>query len=232
MLQKFLQWYEAQRQHYCPQPRRPYEYPINRFYAHKVDLVLTWAADKIGLSPNTVTLMSMACGMGAGLAIYQGLFILGAFLIQAHHLLDGVDGNLARANNKCSEFGRWLDVVSDQLTRLSILLGLAFVSSLDPIFIIAAIATFYFDLLLVHVYILPFTKANVMHRSKWKRWLMDRGLTFGFDIFTLYFLISICLIWASPDTAILLIATLKTLDWTYRLYEVEGSKKYVYRADV
>lgn len=224
MIQSLLRWYEVQRQHYCPRPRRPYEYPINRFYAHKVDLVLTWAADRLGLSPNFITLISMACGVGAGFAIYLGHFVLGAVLIQAHHLLDGVDGNLARANNKCSEFGRWLDMVSDQLTRLSILLGLAFASNLDVVIVYFTFTTFYFDLFLVHFYILPFAKHQNLYRAKWKQWFMRRGLIVGFDIFTLYFLISICLLLESPDSAILFIGVLKSLDWLYRLYEVEVSK--------
>ena len=220
MLQKFIQWYEAQRQYYCPKPRRPYEYPINRFYAHKVDLVLTWAADKIGLSPNTVTLMSMACGVTAGLAIFQGFFIFGALLIQAHHLLDGVDGNLARANNKCSEFGRWLDVVSDQLTRLSILVGLSFASGAPFLIVALTFLTFYFDLFIVHFYVIPHIKKHGVTRQRWKTWFMDKGLMPGFDIFTLYFLVSILLIFSEPLLALLSILIFKTIDWMYRLFEI------------
>jgi phosphatidylglycerophosphate synthase len=222
MLERFLLWYEAQKQHYAPVPRRPYEYPINRFYAHKVDLVLTWAADRLGLSPNFVTLISMACGVGAGFAIYQGFFIIGAVLIQAHHLLDGVDGNLARANKQCSDFGKWLDIVSDQLTRLSILVGLGFASGANIILVSALFFTFYFDLFIVHFYINPKIQKYGVKRQRWKEWFMSHGLMPGFDIFTLYFLISIFLLLNQPWVALISILILKTIDWGYRLYEIHG----------
>lgn len=48
---------------------------------------------------------------------------------------------------------------------------------------------------------------------------MDRGLMPGFDIFTLYLVISICLLFQSPEAAVVLVAILKTIDWAYRLYE-------------
>jgi hypothetical protein len=65
--------------------------------------------DKLGLSPNQVTLLSMAWGVGAGFLIATENFLWAAVCIQAHHILDGVDGNLARAKGLTSNFGKWLD---------------------------------------------------------------------------------------------------------------------------
>lgn len=216
---RFFDWYSRQKAFYTPKPRRPFEYLVNRFYAHKVDLVFTAICDRLGLSPNQVTLMSMACGVGSGLLIATENFLLAALCIQAHHILDGVDGNLARAKGLTSNFGKWLDVVSDQCTRFSVLAGLAFAAQAPALWVGLMFFTFYFDVLIIHWLVLPYARCHPLVRAPWKVWFMDRGLMPAFDIFTMYFLVSICLVVQNPTLAVYFIVVLKTLDWGYRVWE-------------
>jgi hypothetical protein len=215
----FLGWYARQKAFYTPKPRRPYEYLVNRYYAHKVDLVFTVLCDKLGLSPNQVTLMSMVCGVGAGFLIAAEYFFWAAICIQAHHILDGVDGNLARAKGLTSNFGKWLDVVSDQCTRFSVLVGLALAAQAPALWVGLMFFTFYIDVLIIHWLVLPYARRYPLVRAPWKVWFMNRGLMPAFDIFTMYFLVSICLVAQTPTLAVYLIVVLKTLDWGYRVWE-------------
>jgi phosphatidylglycerophosphate synthase len=193
---------------------------VNHYYAHRVDPVLTWAADRVGFSPNGATLLSLLAGLGAALTIGCGQYVAAAVLLQLHHLTDGVDGNLARYHKRCTEFGRRFDILSDQLVRLALVLSLALVADVPSWVAGAMIATVYIDLALVHWVVVPFSKRRPLVHSRWKRWFMERGLLPAFDIFTIYLVVSMCLLLGSPEAAVVLVATMKTLDWGYRLYEV------------
>lgn len=222
-------WYASAVATYAPRPRRPYEYPVNRYYAHRVDPVLTWLADRAGLSPNLVSLLSLAVGLGAAQALLAGQFTLAAVGIQLHHLLDGVDGNLARAQDRCTEFGRRLDGVTDQTVRLALFASLAHVADVPGWLAWAMLATLYVDLLLVRLVITPCARRAPLVRDRWKQWFMDRGLLPAFDIFTLYLVTTVCLFLQNPAAAVWLVAVLKTLDWLYRLYECGRTRRRLSR---
>ena len=215
----FAGWYRDLLNRYAPKPRRTYEYPINRFYAHQVDPVLTFIADRMGISPNAATLISLLAGIAAALSIWTGHFVSGALFIQFHHLLDGVDGNLARYHHRCSEFGRKFDIFADQIVRFSVFVSLAVTAMVPSWLSWAMLITVYLDIVVVTVIVTPYSKRNRLVRSRWKQWFMDRGLMPGFDIFTIYFMVSICLFYESPESAVVLVAVLKTVDWSYRLWE-------------
>jgi phosphatidylglycerophosphate synthase len=214
-----LNWYAAVVRTYAPRPRRPYEYLVNRYYAHRVDPVLTWLADRAGFSPNAVTLMSLASGLAAVGTMLNGSYPVAAVFIQLHHLLDGVDGNLARTYDRRTDFGKRLDIYSDQAVNLAVFVSLAYVADVPAWLAMSMLATLYIDLLLVHLFITPFSRHHALIRDRWKQWFMDRGLMPAFDIFTIYLIVSACLLFETPETAVVLVTITKTLDWLYRLYE-------------
>lgn len=216
-------------QRYAPTPRRPFEYPVNRYYAHRVDPVLTWLADRLGLSPNTVTLLSLAAGLIATAAVFERQFAWAAVAIQLHHLLDGADGNLARARQMTSEFGRRLDIATDQIVRFCLFGSLALVAQLPAWLGVAMMATLYLDIALVAWVVRPCMQRHRLVRSRWKQWFMDRGLMPGFDIFTLYLIVSLCLLAGSPEAAVIMVTILKTIDWSYRLKECWTTMRHPHR---
>jgi phosphatidylglycerophosphate synthase len=211
--------YAALYRRYHPEPRRPYEYPINRYYAHPVDTLLTWVADRLGVSPNLATAFSAAAGVAAAGALAAHWFVAAALLLQLHHLLDGVDGNLARYQGRSSTLGKRLDQLSDQLVRLTFFVALVLVAHVPAWLGLAMLATLYLDIALVAWVITPCARRHPLIRARWKQGFMDRGLMPGFDIFTIYALVSLCLLVQAPVLAVVLVTLLKTLDWSYRLWE-------------
>jgi hypothetical protein len=103
-----------------------------------------WAA-RNGLSPNTVTTISMAIGTVAALAFASGEragLIAGAVLAQLAFATDCVDGQLARYTRTFSRFGAWLDSVFDRTKEYVIFAGLAIGASRagDGVWMLAASA--------------------------------------------------------------------------------------------
>lgn len=78
--------------------------------------------------PNLVTLLTLLVGILAGWsAAGGGLFHLaaGGVLFQIASILDGVDGEIARAKLLSSKTGEWLDTVCDDLTNAVFIYGVS-----------------------------------------------------------------------------------------------------------
>ncbi len=89
--------------------------------------VVRWAARR-GLTPNQVTVASMALGALAAAAFATGErwgLIAGAVLLQVAFLADCVDGQLARYTQRFSAMGAWLDAVFDRTKEYLVYAGLA-----------------------------------------------------------------------------------------------------------
>jgi phosphatidylglycerophosphate synthase len=84
------------------------------------------------VSPNHLTLLSGAIGVGAGICSYRsveagpGWLALGALLLMASAVVDCADGMLARLRRQSSEFGRLLDGLVDQVTGISSWYGICY----------------------------------------------------------------------------------------------------------
>lgn len=102
--------------------RRESDYIITLFVTNEISLFLTWVLVKTRVSPNQITVTSLFCGILCGFFYVSGWFITGSFFLFFSHVLDCTDGNLARAKDKFSIFGRWLDFVSDKMADVCILL--------------------------------------------------------------------------------------------------------------
>jgi len=89
--------------------------------------IARWAGWR-GISPNTVTVFSMALGIlaatGFALGTRPGL-IAGAVLLQLAFTFDCVDGQLARYTRQFSTMGAWLDSVFDRGKEYVVYVGLA-----------------------------------------------------------------------------------------------------------
>lgn len=199
--------------------RRPQEYFINRYYAHVIDPFFTKLAHALKLSPNAVTLAACLAGVAAGWAFGMKYWAMGAILLQLHHFLDGADGNLARLTGRVTPFGAKLDRYCDQLVRLTVFIGVAAGTTVPLWAKIGLLLTIYIDLWVIHAFVLPYAKQHPLKRARWKQWFLDRGIIPGFDIFTVYFLLSLSALTNWLDQAVYLIIVLKNLDWIYRVWE-------------
>lgn len=66
-----------------------------------------------GVSPNAVSVAGFFIGVLAALAIVAGWFAAAAALTVASRACDGLDGAVARAQNRQTDFGGYLDIVLD-----------------------------------------------------------------------------------------------------------------------
>lgn len=92
--------------------------------------VLAFAACKLGMTPNAVTVLSgliSTLGAVAYVLVPGGVAAGGvAFVVlQLGYVADCSDGQLARAMRRCSPFGAWLDVAVDFLSDITIPVALA-----------------------------------------------------------------------------------------------------------
>lgn len=86
------------------------------------------AADRIGLSPDGVSVLALACAVGAAgafAAAGTGWYLLGALLVFVNGWLDLLDGALAREQDVDSTGGDLLDHVLDRYADIAIVAGLA-----------------------------------------------------------------------------------------------------------
>ena len=88
-----------------------------------------WALlfQKMGVSPNAVTIASIFIGVGSGICFYfDNIYItlLGIFLLVWANSYDSADGQLARMTNNYSPLGRVLDGFAGDLWFASIYIGI------------------------------------------------------------------------------------------------------------
>lgn len=105
------------------------EDPTNLYCVHPISNRLTPLFARIGIVPNAVSIAGMVFGIGSGFAYYRyqdtWFAILGFMLMFAWHVMDGVDGQLARLTGAQSPFGKVLDGICDYVTFTSVYVGLA-----------------------------------------------------------------------------------------------------------
>ncbi|MBC8160815.1 MAG: CDP-alcohol phosphatidyltransferase family protein [Roseiflexaceae bacterium] len=77
------------------------------------------------LDPTLVTVAAALIGVAAAAAAWQQQAAAAVFLWALNRLLDGLDGTLARHNNRQSDLGGYLDIVLDTLIYAIVPIGLA-----------------------------------------------------------------------------------------------------------
>lgn len=98
------------------------------FVVRKASKPLTRMALRLGLAPNTITLISFVVGIAAALSFAGGSFawlLTGAVLLQLSLVIDCVDGEVARATRRFSALGAWLDASTDRVKEFAAYGGLA-----------------------------------------------------------------------------------------------------------
>lgn len=106
------------------------EDPSNRLLIHRLAGALLPIAVRLRLAPNAVSLAGLACGLLAAVAYWHwrtpGWALAGFAAMIAWHVLDGLDGQLARATGRSSAFGRVLDGTCDYLVFVTVEMALVF----------------------------------------------------------------------------------------------------------
>jgi phosphatidylglycerophosphate synthase len=119
--------------------------PYTTFVISPWSKYLAWGASRRGLSPNQVTLASLAVALLAACCCATGArwaYVVGAVLLQVSFGLDCADGQLARLTGAFSELGAWLDAMVDRLKEYAVYAGLAAGSARagDDVWVLAVVA--------------------------------------------------------------------------------------------
>ena len=104
------------------------------FFLRKFSKLFTWAAVRLKMTPNQVTLISFAVGLYSAYQFSQGTFrsiFAGALLLQLSIIIDCVDGELARYTRQFSQLGAWLDAITDRIKEYLVFFALAYGAAQD-----------------------------------------------------------------------------------------------------
>ena len=100
---------------------KPSEGFMSRHFERRISLALTRRLAKTAITPNAMTLISLAVGFtGAALFLTPSLQLAAALLFLAHSILDGCDGELARLKFMESPRGAALDFWGDNLVHAAV----------------------------------------------------------------------------------------------------------------
>ena len=80
--------------------------------------------NKLGITPNTMTLIGLFGNVIASIFIAKGQLLIGGFLVLIMGPLDALDGTMARLRRDVNAFGSFLDSIADRYSELFILGGL------------------------------------------------------------------------------------------------------------
>ena len=102
--------------------------PVSRYVNRRFSSAITKAIVKhgIGITPNQVSVISFAIAAAALPAYVAGLAWLAGILLQLGSIVDGVDGELARARGISSPRGAFLDSMLDRLADIAAYVGAAY----------------------------------------------------------------------------------------------------------
>lgn len=80
--------------------------------------------NKIGLMPNTMTILGLMGNTLGAIFLAQGRMTLGGILILLMGPVDALDGTMARLRGESGKFGAFVDSVTDRYSELVIFAGL------------------------------------------------------------------------------------------------------------
>jgi phosphatidylglycerophosphate synthase len=107
---------------------KPNEGFMSRHFERRISLALTRRLCTTRLTPNAMTLVSLAIGFAGApffLSAASSWQLVGALLFLTHSILDGCDGELARLKFMESRWGAALDAVGDNLVHAAVFAWMA-----------------------------------------------------------------------------------------------------------
>jgi CDP-diacylglycerol--glycerol-3-phosphate 3-phosphatidyltransferase len=82
--------------------------------------------NRLGIAPNTMTILGLLMNVGAAYFLSQGQMFWGGVLVLIGGPFDALDGTMARLRGEESDFGAFVDSVTDRYSELFILGGLSY----------------------------------------------------------------------------------------------------------
>ena len=101
-------------------------------FRNRIFRPLSYILTKIGLTPNSLSLLGVLFMLGFVLALKKNIYLSFVFFVLSI-FADGVDGVLARYQKVSSDRGRFIDRVCDNTSLFLFVLGLIYFQILNPV---------------------------------------------------------------------------------------------------
>jgi len=101
-------------------------FQVNRYLNRPLASLIVRAVLRTRITPNQLTFVSFFIGLAGAFAFSLGkpaFFALGAVMTQLSSIVDCADGMLARARNRMSEYGAYLDLILDRINEFFLITG-------------------------------------------------------------------------------------------------------------
>src|SRR5437879_7623109 len=112
-----------------------------RHFDRKISGAISRQLIKTPITPNQITIFVTALGVGAGYSMSRAgdlAKVEGSLIFLLTSILDGCDGEVARAKKMTSKIGGWLDLWGDNVVHVAVFYGLGLGLSKDydsPVYI-------------------------------------------------------------------------------------------------
>ncbi len=105
---------------------------IDPIYRHLIDPVARGLA-RLGATPNTLTSLGLVLTLASAWMIVEGRLLLGGFILNLGGIMDLLDGPVARARGRSTEFGAFYDSTADRIADGISLGAIAWVVRDEPL---------------------------------------------------------------------------------------------------
>jgi CDP-diacylglycerol--glycerol-3-phosphate 3-phosphatidyltransferase len=95
-----------------------------RKWTYGIFNAIAHAIGRTGISPNALTIMGFLLHLGVAYLLARGWFLWGGLAIVFAGIFDALDGAVARASNRVSKFGAFLDSNLDRFSEALLYFGL------------------------------------------------------------------------------------------------------------
>jgi len=141
-----------------------------------------------GVSPTAISMLALMVGLLASFAAYKNQYAAALGLWILNRVLDGLDGLVARLHNKQSDFGGYVDILTDFVTYAALPIGLVVGSPSSEIYLALAfmLASFYINTA-SWMYLAAILEKRAAHDPNTQTTIvMPKGLVGGFESIIAY----------------------------------------------
>ena len=149
--------------------------------ARKVSIYITWLAVRTPITPNQITLLSLLFGV-AGAAFFASVspvyWIVGWLVVNAHLILDQVDGEVAYYKKMLTKFGYFFDEITHPIVNAALFMAVAasaYYASNNPNMLFLGMTFLYSALILRAIGVYSDFATNRMFKLKTERREMPRS---------------------------------------------------------
>ncbi len=120
---------------------------------------------RVGISPNTWTVLSILPAVAGFVALVYGWLLVGAVLFMVAGFIDMVDGAVARVRGSATNLGAFIDGIMDRYVEILLYMGILVFLERNVVFQLLIPHAYWISLLIFGSFMTSFSKAYADHRK-------------------------------------------------------------------